>query len=168
MTVINRSLQKRDVVKLELLNRDNEIEVKKIQRDDISVCFAEDVSYTIDLAKYGEVHNLRGHCYTIKYAEKYIGIVLIGEAIEDDADPIELKGSGYFRIIGFIIDKEYRGQGIGSKALELALNEIYHEYGTVPILLECHKDNKRALKFYTKKGFRNTNILNKEDYFLIK
>lgn len=156
------------MVQLELLNQDNEIKVKNIKRDDIPVCFAEDVSYTIELSKWGEKYNLRGHCYTIKYAEEYIGIVLIGEAIEDEADPIELKGREYFRMIGFIIDKEYRGRGIGTKALELALNDIYREYGAVPILLECHKDNKRAVKFYTKMGFRNTNILNKEDYFFIR
>lgn len=156
------------MVKLELLDQFNEIEVKKIQRDDIPVCFVEDVSYTIELSRYGEKNNLRGHCYAIKYAEKYIGIVLIGEAIEGEEDPIELKGRVFFRIIGFVIDKGYRGQGIGSKALELALNEIYQEYGAVPILLECHKDNKGAIKFYTKMGFRNTNILNNQDYFFIK
>ena len=71
-------------------------------------------------------------------------------------------------MIGFVIDQEYRGRGIGSKALELALDETYREYGCVPILLECHRDNERALRFYTKMGFRNTNILNNEDYFLIK
>ena len=157
-----------NVVKLELLNPDNEIQVKKILRDDIPVCFVEDISDTIELSKYGEKNNFRGHCYTVKYAEKYVGIVLIGEAIEDEADPVELKGSGYFRIIGFVIDKEYRGRGIGSSALELALNEIYQEYGKIPVLLECHKDNQNAIKFYTKMGFRNTNILNHQDYFLIK
>lgn len=156
------------MIKLELLNRNNENKVKEIQRDDIPFCFAEDISYTIELSKYGEENNLRGHCYTIKYEDKYIGIVLIGEAIEDEADPIELKGTDYFRVIGFIIDKAYRGQGVGTKAFELALNEIYREYGNVPIVLECHKDNEKAIDFYQKMGFRNTNILNNDDYFLIK
>ena len=156
------------MIELELLNSYNENRVKEIQRDDIPMSFVEDISSTIELSKYGEENNLRGHCYTIKYADKYIGIILIGEAIEDEADPIELRGTDYFRIIGFIIDKRYRGQGIGSKALELALNDIYCEYGTVPILLECHKDNEMAIKFYTKMGFKNTNILNNQDYFFIK
>lgn len=156
------------MIKLELLNQNNESKVRKIRREDIPIWFVEDVSDTIELSKWGEENNLRGHCYAIKYKDKYIGIVLIGEAIEDDADPIDLKGTGYFRLLGFVIDKEYRGQGVGSKALEKALNEIYREYGAVPILLECHKDNERAIKFYTKMGFRNTNILNNQDYFLIK
>lgn len=156
------------MIELELLDSDNENKIKEIRRDDIPICFAEDISSTIELSKYGEENNLRGHCYAIKYADKYIGIILIGEAIEDEADPVELKGTDYFRIIGFIIDKEYREQGIGSKALELALNDIYCEYGAVPILLECHKDNERAIKFYEKMGFRNTNVLNNQDYFFIK
>ena len=156
------------MIELELLNSENEEKVKKIKRDDIPDGFVEDISYTVELSKYGEENDLRGHCYTIKYEDKYVGIILIGEAIEDEADPAELKGTYYFRVIGFVIDKEYRGQGIGSKALESALNEIYCEYGPVPILLECHKDNKRAIKFYEKMGFRNTNILNDQDYFLIK
>ena len=157
-----------NLLTLELLNPENEVQVKKIQRDDVPGRFAEDISYTVELAKYGDENHLRGHCYCIKYREKYIGILLIGEAIEDEADPAELKGKGYFRIIGFVLDRDYRGKGLGSTALELALEEIYREYGKVPILLECHKDNTRAANFYTKMGFRNTNILNNEDYFFIK
>lgn len=156
------------MIKLEFLNQDNEEKLKKIRREDIPSSFAEDISDTIELSKWGEAHGLRGHCYAIKYGEQYVGVVLIGEAIEDEADPVELQGSGYFRLIGFVIDQEYRGRGIGSKALELALDATYREYGAVPILLECHQDNERALKFYARMGFRNTNILNNEDYFLIK
>lgn len=40
------------MVQLELLNQDNEIKMKNIKRDDIPVCFAEDVSYTIKLSKW--------------------------------------------------------------------------------------------------------------------
>ena len=156
------------ILTLELLNPENEVQVKQIQRDDVPDEFAEEVADTIELAKYGDENHLRGHCYCMKYGENYIGILLIGEAIEDEADPAELKGTGYFRIMGFVLDRNYRGQGLGSKALELALREIYEEYGKVPILLECHKDNARAADFYTRLGFRNTKILNHEDYFFIK
>ena len=153
---------------LELLDPENEVQVKKIRRDDVPDQFAEDVADTIALAKYGDANRLRGHCYIVKYGETCIGIVLIGEAIEDEADPAELKGTGYFRVMGFVLDREYRGKGLGSEALELALQGIYEEYGKVPILLECHKDNTKAAAFYTKLGFRNTNISNNEDYFFIK
>lgn len=153
--------------KLEWLNEYNAPKVMQIQRDDIPVCFAEDIAYTVSLAEYGDENNLRGHCYTVKYGEQYVGILLIGEAIPDSADPPELIGKDYFRIIGFVIDKRYRRQGIGSKALKAAINEIYCEYGHLPILLECHKDNKAALDFYAKMGFRNTNILHDQDYYFI-
>ena len=156
------------ILTLELLNPENEVQVKNIQRDDVPDEFAEEVADTIELAKYGDENRLRGHCYIVKYGKKYIGIILIGEAIEDEADPAELRGTGYFRVMGFVLDRNYRGKGIGSKALESALREIYEEYGKVPILLECHKDNTKAARFYTKLGFRNTHILNNEDYFFIK
>ena len=156
------------MVTLELLKSENEVQVKRIQRDDVPDTFAEDVAATVALARYGDENHLRGHCYCIKYGNRYIGILLLGEAIEDEADPAELKGTGYFRIMGFVLDRNYRGKGLGSKALERALQEIYKEYGKVPILLECHKDNTGAAGFYTKMGFRNTHILNNEDYFFIK
>ena len=155
-------------ITLELLNPENEVQVKRIQRDDVPDAFAEEVADTVELAKYGDENHLRGHCYVVKYGERYIGIVLIGEAIEDEADPAELKGTGYFRVMGFVLDRNYRGQGLGSQALELALEEIYREYGKVPILLECHKDNAGAAAFYTQLGVRNTQILNNEDFFFIK
>lgn len=156
------------MVKLELLNENNENHLLKIQRDDVPTYFAEDISYTIQASKYGNENNLKGHCYAIKYKEVYVGIILIGEAIEDEADPSELKGKGYFRIIGFVIDKQYRRLGIGSEVIEKATQNIYYEYGKVPILLECHKENITAINFYRKLGFRNTYILHNQDYYLIK
>lgn len=111
---------------------------------------------------------LRGHCYAIRHDTEYVGVILIGEAIEDEADPVELRGTGYFRIIGFVLDKEHRSQGIGSQALRLALDELYCEYGRVPILLECHRENVKAMNFYTKMGFRNTHIPHMDDVYFVK
>lgn len=87
------------MVQLELLSKENEKELYKIQRDDVPIHFTEDISYTIKLSKYGEKNNLKGHCYAIKYNEQYVGIISIGEAIEDVADPVELKGNLYFHCI---------------------------------------------------------------------
>lgn len=129
--------------------------------------FAEQIEDTIEIANYGTDHNLNGHCYAITYEEHYVGIILIGQAIEDEADPAELKGNPYFRVIGFVIDQRYRSLGIGSRALRMALENIYHDYGDVPILLECHKDNKSAMAFYEKAGFKHTNCLHHEDYYFI-
>ncbi len=98
-----------------------------------------------------------------------MGIILLGEAIEDERDPAELKGTGYFRVLGFLMDSGYRRQGIGSAALNMAINAIRAEYGHMPLLLECHGDNLAALRFYEKHGFENTHILNEQDdnWFMI-
>lgn len=156
------------MIQLELLDNENEKLLLKIERDDIPTYFVEEVSYTIELSKYGDEHKLKGHCYAIKFHENHVGIILIGEAIEEESDPSELKGTQYFRIIGFVIDKKYRKLGIGAIALQKAIANIYYEYGDVPIVLECHKENQGALDFYIKTGFRNTNILHNDNYYFIK
>ncbi|WP_312370815.1 GNAT family N-acetyltransferase [Lachnoclostridium sp.] len=81
-----------------------------------------------------------------------------------------MKGKAYFRILGFVIDNRYRNKGIGSEALKMAIQYIYHEYGKVAFLLECNKENLTAVRFYEKLGFKNTYIINKQskDYFMMK
>lgn len=156
------------MVLLELLCKDNEDKVLAIDRDDIPEYFAESMAYTIQLSHYGTQHEMKGFCFAIKYFENYVGLILIGEAIKDKADPDEVKDRPYFRVIGFVIDRCYRNRGIGSQAFLLALEKIYHEYGTVPILLECHRKNQTAIIFYEKMGFTNTNKLHKDDYYMVK
>lgn len=156
------------MVQLQELNDSNKKFLKEIQRDDIPKNFVEDVEDTIELSEYGESNNLKGHCYAILYNNIFVGIILIGEAIECSADPEAVKGSLFFRIMGFVIDQNFRGMGIGSEALEKAIHSIYSEFGPAPVVLECHKDNGEALKFYTRNGFRNTFILNNQDYYLIR
>lgn len=156
------------MVQLELLSKENEEKVLAIDRDDIPECFAESMSYTIQLSHYGIQQGLKGFCFAIKYFENYVGLILVGEAIEDEADPVEVKNRSYFRVIGFVLDRSYRDRGIGSQAFTLALEKIYHEYGTVPILLECHRKNQAAIRFYEKMGFINTNRLHNDDYYMVK
>lgn len=155
------------MVELELLNKNNEKYLLEIQPGDVPLNYVEPISYTLKLGKYGKRNKLKGQCSAIKYDEQYVGLLLIGEAIENLADPEELKGTAYFRLIGFLIDSRYRQLGIGSLALKQAIHNIYTQYGKVPILLECHKENIGALNFYLKIGFRNTYLLHNEDYFLI-
>jgi len=158
------------MIRLEILDESNETHLLQIHREDIPTQFVEDIADTIWLARWGAENGLKGHCFAIKYDEKYVGLVLIGEAIEDEADPDEVKGKEYFRILGFVIDSRYRNKGIGSTALKLAIEAINQEYGKVILLLECNKDNQKAINFYEKNGFRNTHIINEEDqdYYLIK
>lgn len=156
------------MVQLEILSKENEQKVLAIERDDIPECFAESMAYTIQLSHYGTQYGMKGFCFAIKYLEDYVGILLIGEAIQDDADPDEVKNKSYFRVIGFVIDRRYRGRGIGRQAFSLALEKIYHEYGNTPILLECHRKNQSAMRFYEKMGFKNTNKLHNNDYYMVR
>lgn len=156
------------MLKLEPLNDKNRKSVLAIERDDIPEDFVESTAYTINLSNYGNQLGLKGFCYAIKWDSNYVGLLLIGEAIPDDADPDELKGQSYFRVIGFVIDKRYRCMGIGKQALLLSIENVYNKYGRVPVLLQCHRDNSAALQFYEKAGFYNTNILYDDDWYMLK
>lgn len=155
-------------VTLEMLDNYNRHFLLKIKRNDIPFYFVEDINETIKQADYGYEHHLRGHCYAIKCDQSYAGIMLIGEGIEWDCDPDEIKGTFFYRILGFVLDKDFRGAGIGSIALEQAIKNIYAEYGPAPVVIECHKDNIWAMKFYLKHNFKNTYVRENEDYYFIR
>ena len=160
---------KENMVQLEVLDRYNRTQLINLDRKDIPLEYVADVEHTISLADYGTKFSLGGRCFAIKYGGKYVGIILIGEAVKNEADPVELKGEKYFRVLGFLIDNKYQGIGIGTIALQKAIKEIYRDYGKIPLLLECHKDNERAIKFYEENGFVNTGKLNQKgtDWFMI-
>lgn len=158
-----------NAVQLEPLDNYNKAELVKIDRSDIPFEYAADVKDTIAMADYGTAMGLSGKCYAIKYHQNYVGMILVGKAVEDAADPIEVKGRKFFRIMGFFIQSKYQGLGIGTLALQKAIDSIYYEYGNKTFLLECHKDNEKAISFYEKNGFVNTGKLNAKgtDYFMI-
>lgn len=155
-------------IELEIINEKNRFEVLKIQRDDISEDYVDSVAYIIETTDYGMEHNYIGHTYAVKYLSEYIGIILMGEAIEWATDPTELRGKPFYRIMGFIIDKKYRDLGIGSYVLELVINQIFREYGARPIALGVQKDNIRAIRFYEKHGFIKNEAMDEDDYYFIK
>ena len=166
----NEDKQKNNMVQLEILDRYNRTQLINLDRKDIPPEYVADVQQTISLADYGAKFGLDGRCFAIKYGGKYVGIVLIGEAVKNEADPAELRNEKYFRVLGFLIDSKYQGIGIGTIALKKAINEIYRDYGKIPLLLECHKDNEKAIRFYEQNGFVNTGKLNGKgtDWFMVK
>ena len=161
---------KENMVQLEVLDRYNRTQLINLDRKDIPLEYVADVEHTISLADYGTKFGLGGRCFAIKYGGKYVGIILIGEAVKNEADPAELKGEKYFRVLGFLIDNKYQGIGVGTIALQKAIKEIYRDYGKIPLLLECHKDNERAIRFYEQNGFVNTGKLNEKgtDWFMVR
>lgn len=157
-----------DLIALEVLSDSNIEGVRGIQRDDISEAFVDSADTIIKLNQYGIDHNCKGHTYAIKRADECIGVILLGEALEWDTDPEEMKGVLFYRLMGFVIDKRYRSVGIGGYALEEAIKMTYDEYGVRPIVLGVHKDNIRAERFYIHHGFRKTAAMEGNDYYYLR
>lgn len=151
----------------EPLSDSNIDEVRKIKREDISIDFADDADTIMELTEYGAEHNCIGDTYAVRLGNEYIGLILLGEAIEWETDPPEMRERPFYRLMGFVMDKEYRDMGLGGYVLEKAIAACYKKYGARPIALGCHKDNKGAERFYLRHGFEKTEYMEGEDrYFL--
>jgi len=61
---------------------------------------------------------------------------------------------------GMVVSKDYWGQGIGTKLLEILLDWA-DENGLVKISLRVDATNKQAIKLYEKFGFRKEGLLEK-------
>lgn len=157
-----------DSITFELLSEANRDGVNQIQRDDISEAYVDTVDTIMALTQYGLDHACKGHTYAIKRADEYIGLILLGEAFEWDTDPEEMRGTPFYRLMGFVIDKRYRGAGIGGYALEKVIAMIYEEFGVRPIALGVHKDNLGAERFYLNHGFRKTAVREGNDYYYLR
>lgn len=156
------------MVSIELVNEKNEKELLKINRGEIPFEYVESVEYTLMLHHVGQEKALEGMCLAIQYQKEYVGIILIGEAILEDYEPVEVRDRKPFRVIGFVIDANYRRMGIGSKAFEMILDRFYEVYGNRPLLLECHEKNLSAIAFYKKFGFVRTGIRVGNDCIMVK
>lgn len=69
------------------------------------------------------------------------------------------------RLMGLVLDNRWRNQGIGGHILEKVIADIYQEFCVRPIVLEAHGDNCSAARFYTKHGFRKTDVMEGNDYY---
>ena len=153
---------------LEELTFENIDKAYEIDRADIPYDFVEDVPTLAEILKYGAENALIGHAYLAVYDGKPIGTIMLGEGIVGDADPDELQDRPFYRLMFFVIDKNYRGQGLGAKIMEEAISRIYDEFGERPILLEVQEDNKNAARFYEKNGFTRTTYKVGNDYYFVR
>lgn len=155
-------------ITLELLIEDNLEEARNINREDISEAFVDNVETIMNLTRYGLEHNCKGHTYVVRYDGNVIGVILLGEAIEWETDPPEMKDVAFYRLMGFVIDRRYRGYGIGAHVLEMVIDSCYEEFGVRPIALGCHKDNHKAAKFYLNHGFQKKDVMEGNDYYYLR
>ncbi len=103
------------------------------------------------------------------------GIIIIGYIGNFDSDTFEIVGSGtiliepkIFRegkyvghIEDIVMDKKYRGFGVGSKIISM-LRDIGVLKSCYKIILDCDKD---LVNFYTKNGFEYKNNVQLSIYY---
>jgi len=151
----------------EELTRDNLINAKDIDRQDVPEAFVDTADTIMAITEYGVKHGCIGHTFLARADEHYVGLLLLGEAIPWATDPVEMQKEPFYRLMGFVIDKAYRSNGLGGEILEKAIEEVYKDFGKRSIALCCHKENGRAAGFYLQHGFKRTGVFEGNDeYFL--
>lgn len=155
-------------ITIEYISDINSEQLKNIERSDVSESFVDSLDSINAYTNYGLEHHLKGHTYLIKYQNELAGILLIGEGIAWETDPIELKDVPFYRLMDFIIVQKYRNIGLGSFVIEKAITNMYEEFGVRPIVLGVHKENIGTEKFYYKHGFVKTNYMDGDDYYFIR
>lgn len=93
---------------------------------------------------------------------------MIGEALAWNSDPEEMKKQPFYRVMWFVVDKNYRNRGIGGKIFENAIALIYAEFGERSLALCVHKENARAGIFYERHGFKRTDVYEGNDEYYLR
>lgn len=155
-------------ITLELISDSNRAELLQLQRDDVSEDIVDSVEHILATTQYGADHGYLGHTYAIRHQGRIAGIILMGEGIPWSCDPPELQGVPFWRIMGFLIDRRYRGMGIGSQALEMVIRAIFTDFGPRPIALAVQEDNLRAMHFYEKHGFVRNSAMDEDDVYFLR
>lgn len=142
--------------------------VRAIDRSDISEAFVDGVDTLWETTRWGEEHGCLGHTWAVHCGEACVGVLLLGEAIPWETDPPEMRQRPFWRLMGFVIDRKYRGQGLGGQVLEMAIDACCREFGTRPVALGCHRDNTRAAAFYQRHGFVKTSYMEGNDFYYLR
>ena len=155
-------------LRFEELDHNNLDRARIIDRSDISEDFVDTLDTLMELTDYGVEHKCIGHTFLISVGDRPISVILLGEAIPWETDPPRVKVTPFFRLMGFVIDKAYRRQGLGKTILEETIRRVYSEFGERPIVLGCHKDNIKAAAFYERYGFNKTEYTEGNDIYYIR
>ncbi len=153
---------------LEQLTHENFEDAAAINRDDIPEEWVDTAQTLMEVTDYGAEHRLMGHTYLSRADGKPVGLIMIGEALAWDTDPAEMKGKPFYRVMGFVVDRAYRGKGLGGEILEKAISQVYDEFGRRSIALGVHRDNLRVGRFYERHGFRRTGVYEGHDEYYLR
>lgn len=88
--------------------------------------------------------------YIIEDDGKTVGIIEIGKY--EDVYKEDMDNIGEIR--SFHIKKEYQGKGIGTVAINFAIDELKKSYNTICVWVK--KRNSKAIRFYENNGFKKT------------
>ncbi len=155
-------------ITFEQLTHQNFSAARALDRDDIPESFVDTAATIMEITDYGYENNLIGHTYLILCDGRYAGLILLGEAIPWDTDPPEVHQQPFYRLMGFVISREFRGKGVGGEALEKTIAKVYEDFGVRPLVLGCHKDNPRAAAFYERHGFQKTDYMEGNDCYYLR
>ena len=156
-----------DLVFEELTHR-NFCDACKIDREDIPEAFVDTAETIMEITDYGVEHHCIGHTFLVRGNGKPVGLILLGEAIPWETDPPQMRKEPFYRLMGFVVDKEARGRGLGGKILEETIRRVYVDFGKRPIALGCHEENVRAERFYLRHGFVKTDVMEGNDYYYLR
>ena len=98
-----------------------------------------------------EVKKCNGKILLYKDNEKIVGLI-VGLINNDETERYDFKAPKRGRITELIVDKEYRGKGIG-KELLLKMKEHLKSNGCEKIMIAVFGYNEGAIKFYKDNGF---------------
>ncbi len=146
------------------INMKTGITVERAQEEDlpemarlIGVLFTIEVDFEIDYEKQlSGIKKLYGYegadLLVAKHEGKVVGMVTMQRLISSAA------GDFVGQIEDLVVHEEYRKMGVGSRLINKMRFIAIEEYGYKRIQLAADMDNTNALQFYTRRGFRRTNL----------
>lgn len=108
-------------------------------------------AYSMLEAFYRESFTMKAIVLCEEQKKKGIGFALYGPSEDDN-------GNTVYMLRRFMIDIRFQGQGYGTKALTLVMNEMKKQYSCDAIYLSVVPENFKAIHIYEKAGFTSTGI----------
>lgn len=123
----------------------------------LGVLFAIEADFDIDFEKQVAgitklFHYEGADLLVARHEGKVVGMVTMQRLISSAA------GDYVGQIEDLVVQEEYRKMGVGSRLINKMRFIAIEEYGYKRIQLAADMDNTNALQFYTRRGFRRTNL----------
>jgi len=146
------------------LNMKTGIEIEEASSDDltqmaelIGILFQIEKDFSIDFEKQlsgiTKLHTDEGSVLLVaKHEGKVVGMVTMQRLISSAA------GDYIGQIEDLVVDEQYRKMGVGSRLINKIRFIALQEYAYKRVQLAADMDNTNALSFYTRRGFRRTNL----------